>query len=136
MSASAVTAVPVLRTTTLGVSDAARWDRFVQACPEATFFHRAGWKSIIENVFGHETFFLMAESPEGIEGVLPLGRVRSRLFGDALISVPFGVYGGVAALNENARRVLEDEAERLALDMGVDYLEMRNRRARRQDWPT
>lgn len=136
MSASAVTAVPVLRTTTLGASDVARWDRFVQACPEATFFHRAGWKSIIENVFGHETFFLMAESAEGIEAVLPLGRVRSRLFGDALISVPFGVYGGVAALNETARRALEDEAERLAVDLGVDYLEMRNRRVGREDWPT
>ena len=50
MSASAVTTAPTLRTRMLGASDAARWDQFVQACPEATFFHRAGWKSIIENV--------------------------------------------------------------------------------------
>lgn len=127
--------VSTLRVTQLGAGDDARWDAFVESCPEATFFHRSGWKKIIENVFGHEAFYLIAESPEGIEGVLPLGRVESRWFGDALISVPFGVYGGVAAVDESARRLLEDEAEALAVELGVDYLEMRNRRSRRDDWP-
>jgi FemAB-related protein (PEP-CTERM system-associated) len=42
----------------------------------------------------------------------------------------------VAAVSEDARRLLEDEAERLAVDLDVDYLEMRHRRARRDDWPT
>ena len=124
-----------LRVWTLGRSDVARWDKFVEECPEATFFHRAGWKNIMENVFGHEAFYLIAESSAGIEGVLPLGRVRSWLFGDALISVPFGVYGGVAAYSEEARLLLENEAERLAESLGVDYLEMRHRAARR-DWPS
>lgn len=123
-----------LRVWTLGSADTARWDAFVMSCPDATFFHQAGWKNVIENVFGHETYYLLAESSSGIEGVLPLGRVKSWLFGDALISVPFGVYGGVAALNANARALLEDEAERLAVSLGVDYLEMRHRTARR-DWP-
>lgn len=136
MSASVAVPAPTLRLTKFAPADASRWDRFVETCPDATFFHRAGWKNIIENVFGHETNYLIAESAEGIEGVLPLGRVRSRLFGDALISVPFGVYGGVAAQSDAARQLLEDEAERLAVDLGVDYLEMRNRRAGRGDWPT
>ena len=125
---------PSLRVWTLGAADTARWEAFVMSCSEATFFHRAGWKNVVENVFGHDTYYLLAESSSGIEGVLPLGRVKSRLFGDALISVPFGVYGGVAALNENARILLEDEAERLAVNLGVDYLEMRHRTARRH-WP-
>ena len=107
-----------LRVWTLGSADTARWDAFVMSCPDATFFHQAGWKNVIENVFGHETYYLLAESSSGIEGVLPLGRVKSWLFGDALISVPFGVYGGVAALNANARALLEDEAERLAVSLG------------------
>ena len=108
-------ASPVLRLSRLDASDAARWDRFVDDCPEATFFHRSGWKRILEDVFRHEAFFFLAVSEDGIEGVLPLGRVRSRLFGDALISVPFGVYGGVAVHDESVRRLLEDEAERLAV---------------------
>ena len=35
--------------------DYARWDAFVDACPEATFFHKAGWQTIIERVYGHKT---------------------------------------------------------------------------------
>ena len=29
----------------------ARWEAFVAACPQATFFHRAGWQTIIREVF-------------------------------------------------------------------------------------
>ena len=36
----------------LGDADAARWDAFVAQCPEATFFHRAGWRRVIEDSFG------------------------------------------------------------------------------------
>ena len=127
---------PAVRVWTLGDSDRARWDAFVRNSPEATFFHLSGWKSIIEEVLGHPTFYLYAESTHGIEGVLPLGHIRSFFFGNALVSAPFCVYGGVAARTEEARRALEDEAERLAVALGVDYLEMRNRSPRRVDWPT
>ena len=48
--------------------DFSRWDEFVSACPEATFFHRAGWKHVIEEAFGHRTYFLYAEAGGRIEG--------------------------------------------------------------------
>src|SRR5262249_41845597 len=75
----------------------ARWDAFVSDCPEATFFHRAAWRSVLRSAFGHRPYFLYAESDGKIRGVLPLARQRSVLLGDALISTPFCVYGGVAA---------------------------------------
>ena len=125
-----------VRLWTLGESDRERWDAFVRSCPEATFFHLTGWKNVIENVLGHPTYYLYAEYANGIDGVLPLAHVRSFLFGNALVSTPFCVQGGVAARTEEARRALEDEAERLAVSLGVDYLEMRNRVLRRTDWPT
>ena len=125
-----------VRLWTLGEGDRERWDAFVRSCPEATFFHLTGWKNVVESVLGHPTFYLYAESASGIEGVLPLAHIRSWLFGNALVSTPFCVYGGVAAKTEEARRALEDEAERLAVSLGVDYLEMRNRSVRRNDWPT
>ena len=34
--------------------DRARWEEFVHRCPDATFFHRIGWKDIIEGCFGHQ----------------------------------------------------------------------------------
>ena len=120
----------------LEASDESRWDTFVESNLEATFFHRSGWKTVLERAFGHRTYFLYAESAGTIQGVLPLGHIRSRLFGNGLISTPFGAYGGVASSSEAARIALEKEAETLAVRLGVDYLELRNRTQRRADWPT
>jgi FemAB-related protein (PEP-CTERM system-associated) len=117
-------------------ANVARWDAFVMACPDATFFHRAGWQNIIANVFRHDTYFLYAEVDGAIVGVLPLGHVNSWLFGNALTGLPFAVYGGVAALNSQATDALEQEAQRLARTLGVAHLELRNVEARHLEWPT
>ena len=85
--------------------------------------------------FGHDCYFLFAESGGAIQGVLPLGHVNSWLFGNALVGLPFAVYGGVAALNEDAAGALESEAQRLARKLGVDHLELRNMVSRHDDWP-
>jgi hypothetical protein len=99
-----------------------RWDAFVERCPAATFFHRAGWQRIIGSVFRHRTWFLYAERDGVIEGVLPLARIKSVLFGHSLVSLPFGVYGGVAATSDEAAGALEAEAQRLAVELGVAHL--------------
>ena len=114
---------------------AARWDEFVFACPEATFFHRAGWQSILRDVFRHQPHFLYAEDAGRIVGVLPLARVKSVLFGHSLVSLPFAVYGGVAASDPAAADALEGEAQRLASELGVEHLELRNLQPRHADWP-
>lgn len=114
----------------------ARWDAFVFAHPQATFFHRSGWLRVIERVFGHRGFFLYAERDGVIEGVLPLAEVKSRLFGHALTSLPFAVYGGVAALNDEAQAALEVEAEKIARGQGAEHLEYRYLgQTRHADWP-
>jgi len=115
---------------------ARRWDQFVMGCPQATFFHRSGWQRVIGKVYGHKTFFLFAESAGNIEGVLPLAHVDSLLFGNALVSLPFAVYGGVAAANPEAADALEREACRIAMRLGVGHLELRNVAQRHPDWPT
>ena len=75
-------------------SDAARWEAFVAACPDATFFHRIGWREIYQSVFKHRTHYLLAERAGEVVGVLPLVELRSLLFGHSLSSLPFAVYGG------------------------------------------
>ena len=116
--------------------NSARWEAFVQACPEATFFHRAAWQSILRNVFRHPTYFLYAEHDGEILGVLPLAHIKSRLFGNSLIALPFAVYGGVAASTTEAAAALEQEAQSLARQLDVDHLEFRNINPRHADWPT
>jgi FemAB-related protein (PEP-CTERM system-associated) len=73
------------------------WDAFVAGHPDGTFFHRAGWRRVVEQAFGHRTHYLMTERDGAVTGVLPLGHVRTALFGSSLISVPFCVHGGPLA---------------------------------------
>ena len=106
--------------------DKVRWDAFVETCPQATFFHRAGWQEVIERAFGHKTYFYLAETNGEIQGVLSLCEIKSRLFGHSLSSLPFCVYGGVAAISEPARKALDQAASQLATTLQAGHLEYRN----------
>jgi FemAB-related protein (PEP-CTERM system-associated) len=112
-----------------------RWDAFVQRCPSATFFHLSAWQDIIKDVFRHRTWYLFAERGGEIVAVLPLAEVKSRLFGHSLSSLPFCAYAGVASVDEEAATALEQRAEDLARQRGVQHLELRNLVARHDDWP-
>ena len=116
------------------LDDAARWDSFVDQCSEATFFHRIGWREIIEGTFRHRTYYRLAERSGRIVGILPLVEVRSMLFGHALVPLPFCAYGGPAAGDSLAERALIDAAVDLARDLRVEHVEMRHRAAKCVDW--
>lgn len=139
MSGAEAQALPVQAVTPLvrqlAGTDETRWDAFVHACPEATFFHRAGWRRVLEEVFGHRAHYLYAEVDGRITGVLPLAHVRSFLFGNALISTPFCVYGGVAADDPASADALLEAARALAERLRVDHLELRHRTRHRPQWP-
>jgi FemAB-related protein (PEP-CTERM system-associated) len=124
-----------LRVREFASGDEQHWDRFVFQCDEATFFHRAGWRAILENVFHHRTRFLIAERDGAMRGILPLAEVKSRLFGHALVSLPFAVYGGPASLDAQAEHALIEAAVELAASLRVQHLELRNRAPKRTDWP-
>lgn len=75
-----------------------RIDSFVADHPESELFHRPAWTKAIEQGTGQEGRYLVAEDPAGrLAGLLPLTRVRSPLFGSALVSTGFGVGGGIVA---------------------------------------
>jgi hypothetical protein len=112
-------------------ADSAHWDRFVEAAPDATVFHRAGWRTVVERSFGHRCYFLQAERDGRVTGVLPLVHLPSRLFGNRLISSGYGVYGGPVASDDASLEALNRAAEQLAEDLGVGYLEYRLRRPSR-----
>src|SRR5215470_8815044 len=115
--------------------DRARWDEFVGHCPEATFFHRSGWREVLESCFGHRPYYLIAERGAQIVGVLPLAEVKSLFFGHALVSLPFCAYGGVAATDAEAVRALHVAARDLGRNLGVGHLELRDRTVREPAWP-
>ena len=93
-------------------ADKERWNEFVRAHPEGTFFHLAEWQEVLRDAFGHRSRYLLAESDGRIRGVLPLALVSSALFGRALVSTPFCVYGGIVASDDEAQQLLSREAPR------------------------
>lgn len=126
---SAVTVRP------FSTADAAPWDEFVRAHADGTFFHLSAWQQVLRRAFGHRSHYLLAEQGGRIRGVLPLAEVKSLLFGHSLVSTPFCVYGGIVADDEGAAIALRDHACALAHKLGVDQLELRNRRRANPDWP-
>ncbi len=124
-----------IRVNELSPSEYARWDRFVADAAESTFFHLSGWKEVIERAFGYKVYFLYTERAGQITGVLPLGHIKSFLFGNTLTSVPFCVYGGVVATDMQSAIALREAACRLSEKLNVDALELKNRIPSNQGWP-
>lgn len=118
----------------LSLSDCQRWDSYVMASDQASFFHLSAWQAVIQQAFAHKTYYYFCEQDGEITGVLPLVHIKSLLFGNALISNAFCVYGGIVASNEQAFVALQNQAQQLARELGVDHLEMRNRRQCHPDW--
>jgi FemAB-related protein (PEP-CTERM system-associated) len=112
---------------TLDSSNYANWDNYVDQAEDATFFHLSGWKEVVEIALGHPVYYLYAEQQGKITGILPLVHVKSFLFGNALVSNAFCVYGGIVADDIETYQKLDQEACQLATNLGVDHLEMRNR---------
>lgn len=107
--------------------DEARWDQFVDAHEHGTIFHKMAWKRIIASTFDYRPCYLFAEENESICGVLPLFHVRSIFAGNALISSPFAVYGGILALDEKAEQALFEGSKMYARQSGASYIELRQR---------
>jgi serine/alanine adding enzyme len=107
--------------------DADGWDAALKGLQGSSFCHRLGWRAVMEDALGHETFWWAARNGSGaLVGLLPLVRVRSRLFGDYLVSMPFLNYGGPVG-SDAARAALARHAARQAGTLGVDLLELRGR---------
>ena len=113
---------------------AAAWDAFVLAHPAGTFFHLAAWADVISTEFGHSSLYTLAERDGVIAGVLPLVQMKTRLFGNTLVSTPFCVYGGPLAGDAEAAVALATHAEVLRARTGASAVEFRHREAVDDAW--
>jgi FemAB-related protein (PEP-CTERM system-associated) len=104
-----------------------RWDEYVRNHLESTFLHLTAWKRTLEREFGYESRYLVAEQDGRIVGVLPLFLVSNWIVGRALISTPFGIYGGILADDDTVYSALCQAACRMASDEQIQFLELRER---------
>src|SRR4029453_25627 len=69
-------------------SEAGGWDSFVESAQDATPYHQLRWRDVITKSFGHPCHYPAAIDDKGEwQGVLPLVHMRSRFFGNFLVSV-------------------------------------------------
>lgn len=116
--------------------NATAWDNFLDALPNATPYHRSEFRDLIQKVFGHPTYYLSALDAEGtVCGVLPLVRLRSRLFGDFMVSMPYFNYGGALATEPAVAEALMERAATLGDELGVSHVEFRDVVSRGDRWP-
>ena len=99
-------------------TSAPAWDAYVASRPEATGYHQWAWRQVFARAFGHESIYLVAGTPDRIEGVLPLVYIESAIFGRSLTLLPFLNYGGVVANDEAAAD--------LALERRCPHVELRH----------
>lgn len=104
--------------------DRVKWDKFVENSPDGLPTHLASWKKILQNTYGYNCYFLRASKDDHVVGVLPLFHIRSRITGNSLQSMP----GAICAQSPEIALRLIDEAEKIAEDIRVDYLFLRDSR--------
>jgi len=126
MTPSTTSAAPT-RLEIRACADGERWDAFVRSDDDATYCHLWGWRTIMEDVLGHECDYRVALDGDGeVVGVLPLVHVGAWPLGRYTLSMPFLNYGGPLGTPE-ARSELVEDAARRARERGVDLLELRTR---------
>jgi FemAB-related protein (PEP-CTERM system-associated) len=111
------------------------WDAYVDSAAPESLYHRWVWREVIGETFGHQPYYLTAVEDGGIRGILPLVSIRSRLFGNSLISIPFFSHGGVVADTEQIREDLLAAAAGLGRELGVRRIELRQGDECSMSWP-
>ena len=122
-------------------TDDEKWDKYVYAHPRSTLYHLSGWKNVIQNAYGHNTYYLMAINKSGprtvasnpvnptnsyIVGILPLVHLKNIFFGNSLISIPFFDVCGLLTDDEETEKVLVNEAIKIGIRLKAKYIELRH----------
>ena len=101
-----------------------RIERFV-AEQGASLFQRPAWLRAVEQSTGQRACGFITEQMGVITGWLPFTEVRSRLFGNALVSSGFGVGGGICTDSDLAANALVAAAKDHALQNRSAGIELR-----------
>jgi FemAB-related protein (PEP-CTERM system-associated) len=97
-----------------------RWNKIVEESEDGKIYHLDQWGKLLSRVHGHKLIYLEEE-----KGVFPLALVKSFIFGDRLISLPFADYGGPCAVDYSGAEKLIRRADEEAKNLKVDFLEVR-----------
>lgn len=115
-----------------GSQDGSMWNELVAQSPHASFYHLWEWGEVLSTTYGYRRYYLVAKQDGDLVGAFPLIYVKSLLFGNRLISLPFCEYGGPIThpkLDNNTMREVTQKlvqaSNRLAISLGVKCVDIR-----------
>lgn len=117
------------RIVTLSSEHRPGWETYVNRHADGTLFSTLAWRDSVRAVFGHEDIYLTALRKGRIVGVLPLFFIASRVAGRMLVSVPYGVGGGILADDPEAAADLFKTAQSIAVEQKCQAIDLRSEQA-------
>ncbi len=103
------------------------WNNYVNQHPDGCIHHLSEWTGLFQQSYGHEYHYYFAHDKNNrIVGILPLIRLKSVLFGDLLVSMPFFQHAGAIADQPSIEQKLIAHANRAAARLGVKHIEYRD----------
>ncbi len=137
----------------LTTSEVMEWDRYVRSHPACNLYQLSHWLRIIQETYRHDVYFLVCraapsnvsetiasrpeheldrgnensawDTPATLKGVLPLVHLKSFIFGNSLVSVPFFDMGGILADDDEAESSLLLESARLREQLRASSVQLR-----------
>ncbi len=106
-------------------------DDYVENHSHSTPYHFSCWRRLISSLFRHEDMSIVAINQSNqLKGYLPLIRLKSMLFGDFVVSMPYFNYGGPIADNKEIETRLVDSAIETAQALNLEHIEIRELKKR------
>jgi len=115
--------------------DEEKWDDYARRS-HSNIYMNTKWRHLVKEIFGHDSYYLFAENEqEEFVGILPLIQLKSLLFGNFLVSMPYFNYGGVIGETSAIEQKLIEEADRLKTSLGCSHVELREIKKRESNTP-
>lgn len=96
------------------------WDKLVRSCDTSTVYQLHEWGTLLKELLGHQLVYLQEDG-----GVFPLALVRSPIFKNRLISLPFADYGGPCTHSKETADNLVRICQEAAQELHADFIEVR-----------
>lgn len=117
-------------------ADFSAWDDYVSQSGECSLYHSSATPKMIKRLFGHHYYcFLARDSAGQVVGVLPLVHIKSALFGNYMVSLPYFNYGGAVAVDKGVEQSLMDSAIKQGESLNVSHIEFRDVQERESTLP-
>ncbi len=111
--------------------DKGLWNEFVANTPNAYVYDLWEWGDVLCRTYNYERYYLAVKRGKDVMGIMPLIYIKSSVFANKLVSLPFCEYGG-PLVNSTDKSVIKLTLKmlfrglnELARKLIVDYIELR-----------